>query len=80
MLDRVCEEFDCLPSQAARELDENFEAVMDVLFARNYARAKAAYDDAADLKPDARRKLLAEPMVQLVKDTEFALAQRAIDG
>jgi hypothetical protein len=53
---------------------------MDVLFARNYARAKAAYDDAASLSADARRKLLAEPLVQLVKATEFAMVENEIEG
>lgn len=79
MLDRVCEEFHCLPSEAERELDQNLEVVMDVLFARNYARAKAAYDDAEGLKPDARRKLLADPMVRIVRETEFAIVAAAIE-
>jgi hypothetical protein len=79
LLDRVCEEFGCLPSAAERELDQNFEVVMDVLFARNYARAKAAYDDTESLKPDARRRLLADPMVRIVRETEFAIVTAGIE-
>lgn len=69
-----------MPSVAERELDGHFELVMDVLFARNYARAKAAYDRQSEMTADAQRQLLAEPLVQLVRDTEFALAQEEIDG
>ena len=76
----MCEEFGCLPGAAERELDERFDLVMDVLFARNYARAKAAYDHQSGLNADQQRALLADPIVQLVQQTEFELAQEEIEG
>lgn len=51
---------------------------MDVLWTRQYARAKQAYDGLADLPPEARAKVLAQPMVQLVKQTDFELAADAL--
>lgn len=74
----MCEEFGCLPSAAEHELDTNFERVIDVLWTRQYARAKAAYDAVASLSPEARVKLMAEPLVQLVSETDFELAAEAL--
>ena len=51
---------------------------MDVLWARQYARAKAVYDGLAGLTPEARAKALADPTVQLVKQTDFELAAEAL--
>ncbi len=67
-----------MPSVAEQELDTNFERVVDVLWTRQYARAKAAYDGAASLSPEARAQLMAEPIVQLVRETEFALVREAM--
>ncbi len=77
-MDRVCEEFHCVPSVARAELDADFEGVIDVLTCRHYARAKAAYDGMKDLTPEARAKVLADPMVQQVRETEVALAAEAL--
>jgi hypothetical protein len=46
----VCEEFQCLPSQAVAELEANDELVFDVMEARAYSRTKSALDNARDEK------------------------------
>jgi hypothetical protein len=65
LIDVVCQEFGCLPCAAERELDENFERVMDVLFVRMYARVKAQIEAAktADDQPTG-------PLADLVRETE----------
>lgn len=75
----VCEAFACRPSEAVCELEEHGELVMRVLWTRNYARAKAAYEQPG-MDPAARLALLADPMVQLVRDTDFALAAEETEG
>jgi hypothetical protein len=67
-----------VPSVAEAELEHNFERVMDVLATRNYARAKAAYDGLADLSPEGKARVLADPTVQLVRETEFKLVAEAL--
>jgi hypothetical protein len=74
----VCEEFGCVPSVAERELDEHYDRVLDVLWARAYARAKDAYDGSQRLPADERARVLADPLVQQVRDTAFALAAEAL--
>jgi hypothetical protein len=76
----VCQEFSCVPSVAERELDINGPTVLDVLWTRNYARAKAAYDGRAQMSPEALARLMSDRMVQLVRDTDFALIQEALDA
>jgi len=77
LLDLICVEFSCLPSAAERELETHGERVLDVLWTRMYTRAKSAYDEKG-VSPERRVALLADPMVQLVRDTEFALAAEAL--
>jgi hypothetical protein len=43
-----------------------------------YARAKAVYDDKAGLSPERRAVILADPIVQQVRGTEFALVAEAL--
>jgi len=59
-------------------LDTNFERVIDVLWTRQYARAKAVYDDLASMSPEARAKILAHPTVQQVQQTDFDMAGEAL--
>lgn len=40
----MCEEFHCLPSQAANQLLDHDRLVMDILEFRSYARAKEVID------------------------------------
>ena len=59
--------------------------MLDVLWTRNYARAKAAYDARAQMSPEAQARLMGDRMVRLVRDTDFliiseALAARKTDG
>ena len=74
----MCEEFTCTPSVAERELDQHADLVLDVMAARAYARAKAAYDGADHLDEAARRKLLNDPLVRQVREIEFELAAEAL--
>jgi hypothetical protein len=47
IVSRVCEEFDCLPSQAMRELElGDADLVFDILDLRAYARTKEMVDHA----------------------------------
>lgn len=47
LVSRLCEEFNCLPSAAVRELEEGIPGLAyDVMELRAYARAKAALDAA----------------------------------
>jgi len=72
---RLCEEFHCLPSQAAAELatEYGWEA-LEIMEARAYAHAKARFDAAksAEDLPDT-------PVMELVKDIAFDLAREAME-
>ena len=80
MIDWVTEEFVCLPSVAREELEEHGELVMSVLWARNYARAKAAYEGKANLDMAAQAALMSDPMVRVVQEVEGQLMQEAYDA
>jgi hypothetical protein len=67
----VAEIYHCRPSEAFLELNEHYDDVMQVLWHRNFARAKDAYDRLDTLSADAKRELEADPMVQLVKKLDF---------
>lgn len=72
----VCEEFHCVPSVGARELDRDAELVLEVMELRAYARAKAIYDRFDRMEPQERTRLSQDPLIQRVQLTEFALMQR----
>jgi len=64
-LSRICEEFNCLPSQALRE---DIGTILDIVNARVYRRAKAAVED-PDIDDAAMVKLNVSPeMVTLVME------------
>ncbi len=47
IISRVCEEFNCLPSQAYREImNDPSQMVFDIMELRSYARAKEILDNA----------------------------------
>lgn len=72
-ISRVCEEFACLPSEAARELARVPVGLIDVILeARAYARAKQVYDQA-----QSKKDLPRSPWIEQVKAIEFALVQQA---
>jgi hypothetical protein len=52
VISRICEEFDCLPSQA---IHEPLQLALDVMDLRAYAKAKHLYEHTKDAKdiPDA---------------------------
>lgn len=62
-----------MPSVAERELNQHADLVFDILDARAYARAKAAYDRAGEMDEADRRRLMADPLVQQVKANDFEL-------
>jgi hypothetical protein len=80
-LSRICEEFGCVPSEAYREwVDTPTGMVEDILGYRAYAKAKAAYDQKAQMSPEQRSRIMAEPLVQEVREIEFALMQEAMEA
>lgn len=72
---RVCEEFNCLPSQAIRELENDAVdgVVMRIIEMRAFARAKEAYD-----RVEEEADMPTGKMVQLVKEIDFAVAREDI--
>jgi hypothetical protein len=49
LISRICQEFSCLPSDAARELDEDPEHLaLEIIDYRGYAAAKFAFDHTKD--------------------------------
>lgn len=75
----MCEEFACTPSQAAQELEEDPDTVFEILKLRAYANAKQAYDHACKHEPKSVMELLSHPTVQQVQETEFVIAQAALE-
>lgn len=69
MISRVCEEFHCLPSEAARELDRCEALVFAVLEMRTYAQTKQAIDDAE--ASDGQRDAPKGPMADMVYEIEY---------
>jgi hypothetical protein len=70
IISRICEEFHCLPSQAARELlDHDGTLVMDILALRNYAHAQQYVKDA---KSDVKMS----PAVQQVFDVQAEIMRQ----
>lgn len=70
----MCEEFGCVPSVAEREIDQHGELVFDIVDLRAYARAFRDYKGLNRLDAKGRRELLADEMVQAVRENDFALA------
>jgi hypothetical protein len=55
LIHRICEEFHCLPREAAHELDEDPERLaLLILDLRGYAAAKTAFDRAKDKVADLK--------------------------
>jgi hypothetical protein len=62
VISRVCEEFNCLPSAAVRELmNDPAQMALDIIEFRAYARAKEALDNAK--KPE---DVPDSPMIEMV--------------
>ena len=65
----VCEEFNCLPSAARRELDHDPDHMaLQIMSMRAFARTKAAYDQDGDKAKVPNAALLA-----LVKEIDFGI-------
>jgi len=72
---RLCEEFGGWPSEAERELRGQPVGWLDeIIEARHYARAKAAYDQA----PDKTAIVKGDPLMRLVEENEYAHAGELI--
>jgi len=77
----VCEEFHCLPSQAARELARTpVGFVQRILKARVFAQAKAMYDAAHEQGHEAAQRLPRTPIFDLVKTIDFEIANADRDA
>lgn len=77
-MSRVCEEFHCTPAVAEQELEHDADRVFEILGLRAYAKAKAAYDGIDRLSKNDRAQLRADPLVQLVMETEFEITTREL--
>lgn len=75
----MCEEFHCIPSVAELELRRNPDVVFEILRLRAYASAKRTYDAFDRMDRRERDRLNADPLIQLVQQTEFELMQRGPD-
>ena len=78
LISRICEEFQCLPSQAVREWDADAAGlVLDLMELRGYARAKYAWDQATVSGDEkAVSRLLQDDAVKRVAEMEHALVQQ----
>lgn len=78
LISRICEEFQCLPSQAVREWDADDEGlVLDVMELRGYARAKQAWDQATESGDEkAVSRLVQDEAVKRVAEMEYALIKK----
>lgn len=78
-MNRICEAFNCRPSQAYQEwLRLPVGLLEEVLEARAYEQAKSM-TDAADTS-EARKRLPQTPLFEMVKDIEFALADEEMQA
>lgn len=74
-ISRVCEEFQCLPSEAERELRRQPVGwIEEVIEARHYAKAKEVYDRAPN-KADVVKN---DPLLRLVEENEYDHAKALI--
>jgi tRNA isopentenyl-2-thiomethyl-A-37 hydroxylase MiaE len=65
---RICEEFQCLPSDADRELRrQEVGWLEEIIEARHYAKAKALYDRSED-RPALVK---GDPLMRLVEENEY---------
>lgn len=72
---RVCEEFQCLPSEAERELRRQPVGwIEEVVEARHYAKAKDVYDRAADKSAVVK----GDALMRLVEENEYDHAKALI--
>jgi hypothetical protein len=71
---RLCEEFQCLPTEAWRELRRLPAGFLETIIEyRAYARAKAMVD-AADTA-DARKRLPSSPLIGMAQEFDMRLAE-----
>lgn len=73
-MERVCEEFGCLPSHSIREWQTLPAGWLDeILEIRAFRRAVEAYRRAEQMDEGAEKnRILAHPLVQMVREIEFA--------
>ena len=67
----MCEEFNCLPSVAVREIQRDPEFITDLLAVRDFRRVLDAFDKAGD-----EDKVPDHPYVDLIWETEKELAEQ----
>ncbi len=80
-LNRICDEYHCRPSEAWQEWVEAPAGFIEELIeARAYAAAKASYDRLSDYDEPTRRRVMSQPIMQLVRDVDLGLAQAAMDA
>lgn len=77
-VNRICEGYGCLPSQAERELDRDVDGLaLLILDVRGYIAAKHAFDGATD-KVDALKHWAGNPHMTLVQTHTYDLRQAAL--
>lgn len=70
-MNRICQEFSCLPSVALRELRRDPEFMLDLLATRDYQRVLHAFDDA---KGNDKAEVPDHPYVDVIWDVEQEIA------
>ena len=82
VVSRVCEEFNCLPSQAIREImTDPSQMAFDIIELRSYARAKEILDNAKDAKeiPDSPAIDRVWEIYHIVEDRELLERQKGAE-
>lgn len=69
---RICDSFNCLPSQALWELENDpYRFAPTIVLLRDYAAAKRSID--AHAKNPDKVKLPDDPMIDLIQEIDFEL-------
>ncbi len=78
-LSLLCEEFHCRPSEALEEWERAPAGLLErIVEFRAFARAKQMYEQANT--PEQQAALPDDPMIDLVRELDFADGQAAIDA
>ena len=70
IISRICEEFNCLPSAALRELmNDPAQMAIDIMELRAYARTKEMLDNAQN-KADVKNTPMVEKVFEIIAERE----------
>ena len=79
IISRICEEFHCLPTRAALELDQDPEQMaLHILPLRAFQRAKSLHDSADTA--EKRKRLPDSPLIDFIQEIEFERAREELEA